>query len=125
MLRFFFDNQVRGVGVELVDRQTEAAANADTRTPARDIQRKAVGEENRPPCDDVKQDPVPIIRLRQISDNDIPAVVSLLTRGFRRHPERFWIHLLDCLRIRAAPVRLPEIRVFCLKARMTLLASCF
>jgi hypothetical protein len=48
------------------------------------------------------------IRARQIRETDIPAVVDLLTRGFRTRPRRFWLGLLAGLTERTAPAGLPR-----------------
>jgi hypothetical protein len=51
---------------------------------------------------------VPGIRCRQINENDIPAVVTLLTRGFPSRSRRFWEHALGQMTRRDPPPQLPK-----------------
>jgi hypothetical protein len=51
---------------------------------------------------------VPKVRCRQISEADIPAIATLLTRGFRGHNRLFWLHALEQLRRREYPPSLPK-----------------
>ncbi len=51
---------------------------------------------------------VPAIRCRQITKADVPAVTTLLTRGFPGRGRQFWEHALRQLGIRKAPPGLPQ-----------------
>lgn len=48
------------------------------------------------------------IRARQIAESDIPAVVDLLTRGFKVHPPRFWQDAFSNLTNHPTPNGLPK-----------------
>ncbi len=50
----------------------------------------------------------PRIRCRQIGDDDVGAVVDLLTRGFPQRGRSFWTHALEQLRKRDHPADLPK-----------------
>jgi hypothetical protein len=52
--------------------------------------------------------PLPRIRCRQIETGDIPAVATLLTRGFPNRNRQFWLHALDQLTRREPPDDLPK-----------------
>jgi hypothetical protein len=51
---------------------------------------------------------VPRIRCRQIGEADIPAVATLLTRGFPNRPHKFWLNALHELSRREPPADLPK-----------------
>src|SRR5438067_13798026 len=48
------------------------------------------------------------VRSRRIEDTDVPGVIDLLTRGFERHPRRFWERVLGRLGDRPSPADLPR-----------------
>jgi hypothetical protein len=52
--------------------------------------------------------PVPAIRCRQIGKADIPAVATLLKRGFPNRTRQFWLHALASLTGREPPLGLPK-----------------
>jgi hypothetical protein len=52
--------------------------------------------------------PVPAIRCRQIGAADVPAVATLLARGFSNHKRHFWQHALHELTGRQPPPGLPQ-----------------
>jgi hypothetical protein len=52
--------------------------------------------------------PVPAIRCRQITDNDVAGIIELLTRGFPSRGEQFWCRALQQLGSRRAPAGLPQ-----------------
>jgi hypothetical protein len=51
---------------------------------------------------------VPRVRGRQICEADIPAIATLLTRGFPRRTRVFWLRALEQLRRREPPPDLPK-----------------
>jgi hypothetical protein len=51
---------------------------------------------------------VPAIRCRQIAEADIPAVATLLKRGFPTRTQQFWCNALQRLARRAAPAGFPQ-----------------
>ncbi len=51
---------------------------------------------------------MPGIRCRQIGEDDNPAIVDLLTRGFPNRGHQFWVRALDQLAKRAPPPDLPK-----------------
>jgi len=55
-----------------------------------------------------KLSPVPRIHCRQIRESDIPAIATLLTRGFPKRNRQFWLHALEQLKRREAPPGLPK-----------------
>jgi hypothetical protein len=50
----------------------------------------------------------PSLRCRQIEENDIEAVASLLAHGFRAHDRQFWLEAFAQLRRHATPPGLPK-----------------
>ena len=52
--------------------------------------------------------PVPAIRCRQITDNDVAGITALLTRGFANRGEQFWRRALHQLGSRQPPSGLPQ-----------------
>jgi hypothetical protein len=48
------------------------------------------------------------VRARRIEDDDVPAVVDLLARGFPRRPRKFWSGMLAALTDRAVPEGYPR-----------------
>jgi hypothetical protein len=52
--------------------------------------------------------PVPAIRCRQIAEADIPAVATLLSRGFPNRTRQFWLRALARLQGHQPPTGLPK-----------------
>jgi hypothetical protein len=48
------------------------------------------------------------IRVREISEADIPEISGLLARGFQSRPREFWLWMLGCLTERSTPAKLPR-----------------
>jgi hypothetical protein len=52
--------------------------------------------------------PVSMIRSRPIGESDVPAIASLLAKGFQSRPPRFWSQVFAFLRERPVPAGLPK-----------------
>jgi hypothetical protein len=62
----------------------------------------------RVPTVDRRVSPVSRLRGRQIRETDIPAIATLLTRGFPWHSRQFWLRALEQLGRREPPPGLPK-----------------
>src|SRR5215472_18773319 len=60
------------------------------------------------PTVDRSVSPVSSLRGRQIHEADIPAIATLLTRGFPWRSRQFWLRALEQLRRREPPPGLPK-----------------